>query len=371
MPADWELFPAGEAPALGCLAIAPSRDAAEPDIAFIVAPTERVMRNLLRMLPRGRQFMLYTSGNWCERLIREFFSVEACGEGTGHCWARGTKRGFAGSSVSPLSSVTGKKNMVLEEFRRLDSLKARLEEGRIVLEGALCVARAIRDGLPVEAILHTPACAENAEEAGIIKSAEKEKIRCYAASAGLIASVTDVRPVPRLLAIAHVALPSSHELHLPAQGVILLVDEVSNPDNLGMVLRTADAAGTEAVVVLGNGASPFHKNCLRSARGAVGRIPLFRCSDAAAFLSELRRQGFHVVGSSARQSKSLYDADLPSPMALVVGSESEGIGPEVLSYCGETVRIPMAPGQSSLNVAVAAGVLLFEWRRRNRPFLLA
>jgi len=77
------------------------------------------------------------------------------------------------------------------------------------------------------------------------------------------------------------------------------------------------------------------------------------------------------MGSSARQSQNLFDADMPSPMVLIVGSESDGIRPEILAQCQKTVRIPMAPGQSSLNVAVAAGVLLFEWRRRNRSFLLA
>jgi TrmH family RNA methyltransferase len=131
-----------------------------------------------------------------------------------------------------------------------------------------------------------------------------------------------------------------------------------------MVLRTADAAGVDSVVVAGAQADPLHKNCVRAARGAVGRIPIFGCSDLPAWLVDLCPAGIRVVGTTAHAPRSLFDALMPLPLAVVVGNEQRGISQAVLEVCTDRVHIPMAPGQDSLNVGVATGVVLYELVRR-------
>ena len=103
---------------------------------------------------------------------------------------------------------------------------------------------------------------------------------------------------------------------------------------------------------------------MRAARGAVGRLPIFRCADLPAWVAGLREQGFRVLGATAHGDAGLYDVDLAPPLALVVGNEETGITPATRAACTARVAIPMAPGQDSLNVGVAAGVLLFELARR-------
>jgi TrmH family RNA methyltransferase len=153
------------------------------------------------------------------------------------------------------------------------------------------------------------------------------------------------------------------DLDLSAGSALLIADSIANPDNLGMVLRTAEAAAVDSVVFIGEGASPFHKNCVRAARGAVGRSSLAYCESPEVYFRQLIAAGFEILGATARANKNLYDFELAAPLALVVGNENEGIREEILELCTNLVKIPMAPGQSSLNVAVATGIILYELAR--------
>ena len=96
----------------------------------------------------------------------------------------------------------------------------------------------------------------------------------------------------------------------------------------------------------------------------MGRLPIYFCHDAPAYLRRLRQSAFRVLGATSRAETDLYSCDLRPPIALVVGNEQTGISPPLLELCSERVRVPMAPGQDSLNVGVAAGVLLYELLRQ-------
>lgn len=183
------------------------------------------------------------------------------------------------------------------------------------------------------------------------------------ASAGLMGTLTPTRPLPAVIAAVRLRLAEASELRTSPTSLLLVAEDLQNPDNLGMVLRTADAAGVEAVVVAGDASDPLHRNCVRAARGAVGRIPIFACADLPSWLADLRRRGFQVIGASAHADVSLFACALRPPIAMVVGNEEHGVSRPVLDTCTDTVRIPMAPGQDSLNVAVAAGVLVYELQR--------
>jgi TrmH family RNA methyltransferase len=177
-------------------------------------------------------------------------------------------------------------------------------------------------------------------------------------------TLTPTRPLPPVIAAVRLRLRDATELDTGPDTVLLVTEDLQNPDNLGMVLRTADAAGVAAVVVAGEASDPLHRNCVRAARGAVGRIAIFTCADLPAWLADLGGRGFQVVGATAHADLSLFECRLRTPIAIVVGNEEHGVTRRALDACTERVRIPMAPGQDSLNVGVAAGVLLYDLQRR-------
>jgi RNA methyltransferase, TrmH family len=261
--------------------------------------------------------------------------------------------------------VAAKDTPAVQRLRALREPAVRRAEASFVAEGPTLVRRAMQDKLPVEAVLCLNAFAAAPEGREIADACGREGIACYRCSDGLMGTITSSRPLPAVMAAVHFRLGDVGVLRPPRSSILLVAENLQNPDNLGMVLRTADGAGAGAVVVTEDGVDPLHKNCVRAARGAVGRIPLYSCADLPGWLGELSRSGFASLGATAHADADLYAQTLDLPLAFVVGNEETGLRPETLAACTSRVRIPMAPGQSSLNVGVAAGVLLFEFVRRS------
>jgi TrmH family RNA methyltransferase len=139
---------------------------------------------------------------------------------------------------------------------------------------------------------------------------------------------------------------------------------VRDPGNLGSLLRTAEAAGATGVVSLRGGADPFRDKALRGSMGSVFRLPVLHGLDAAAVIAFARRHRLQLVIADGGGDRVHTQADLRKPLALVVGAEAAGVPPELLAAADARVRIPLRAPVESLNVAVAAGVLLFEAQRQ-------
>ena len=145
---------------------------------------------------------------------------------------------------------------------------------------------------------------------------------------------------------------------------LLVLDGVEDPRNLGACLRTADAAGIDAVVVPKAHSAPLTAAAIKAATGAVETVPLVRAPNLARTLTWLKEAGVWVVGADAGAPQSLYAAKLAPPVALVLGGEGRGLRRLTRDTCDELVSIPMAGAVASLNVSVATGIVLFELLRQ-------
>ena len=144
----------------------------------------------------------------------------------------------------------------------------------------------------------------------------------------------------------------------------LVLDSVQDPRNLGACLRSADAAGVDAVVIPRRRAASLTPAALKAASGAAATVPLVRVANLAGTLRWLRHAGVWIAGADAGASKTIYQAGLQLPLALVVGGEGTGLRRLTRKLCDETMSIPMRGVVESLNVSVAVGVMLFELRRQ-------
>ena len=142
--------------------------------------------------------------------------------------------------------------------------------------------------------------------------------------------------------------------------LLLVLDGVQDPHNLGACLRTADAAGVAAVVVPRDRAAGLSATVRKVASGAAEHVPLVQVVNLARTLRDLRDRGLWIVGADAAAERTVYDADLKGPLAIVSGSEGTGLRRLTREHCDLLVRIPMSGSVASLNVSVATGVLLFE-----------
>ena len=161
---------------------------------------------------------------------------------------------------------------------------------------------------------------------------------------------------------------ASLEQTATGRGLHVVLDGVEDPHNLGAIVRTAHAAGAAAVVIPERRAAGLTETVARTASGALAYLPVVRVTNISRALEELKERGYWIYGLDERGDQAYDRVDFNAPTAIVLGGEGRGLHQTVARHCDALVSIPMASGATggvaSLNVSVAAGVVLFEWRRR-------
>jgi 23S rRNA (guanosine2251-2'-O)-methyltransferase len=147
-------------------------------------------------------------------------------------------------------------------------------------------------------------------------------------------------------------------------GILVVLDGVEDPHNLGAVIRTAHAAGASGVVIPERRAANVTDVVAKAAAGALEYLPVVRVTNINRTLEELKERGYWIYGLDERGSEDYDRIQYSAPTALVLGAEGKGLHEQVRKHCDVLVRIPLAGKISSLNVSVAAGIVLFEWKRR-------
>lgn len=217
---------------------------------------------------------------------------------------------------------------------------------------------------------------ENPRVQAVISEARKAGIEIQAANRARLTQISGearhqgiVAEVSRSTVMDEGALRTMIEERLQrADGgrvVLLLLDGIQDPHNLGACLRTADAAGVDAVVVPRQGAAGLGPTVSKVAAGAAEQLPFVPVANLGKVVQWLSGYGVRCIGTSDRAESSLFDADLTGSVALVMGREHTGLSKAITSRCDLLVSLPMQGAVSSLNVSVATGICLYEMVRQN------
>jgi 23S rRNA (guanosine2251-2'-O)-methyltransferase len=158
----------------------------------------------------------------------------------------------------------------------------------------------------------------------------------------------------------------AYELAAAPEPLLVCLDQVTDPRNLGAVCRSAEGAGATGVVLPAHGSARVTAAVCRASAGAVEHLPVAVVTNLARFLSEVKGDDFWVIGADALDGRPMWAADLTGGLGLVLGAEGRGLRPLVRRTCDALVSIPLAGSVESLNVSVAAAVLLYEARRQRR-----
>jgi TrmH family RNA methyltransferase len=264
--------------------------------------------------------------------------------------------------VSP-DRITSTSNDRIKTLVRLRSRRERDRTGRFLVEGFRELSRAADAGIDLVEVYACPDLYLGGNEAALAE-------RCAAAGA----EVTDVAEAPfrkasyrdrpeGLLAVARQFDVSLGHLALPPVPLLLVAESIEKPGNLGTMLRTADAAGADAVVVCDPATDPFNPNVVRASLGTLFAVPLAVASTPEA-ITWLDDRGIPTFAATPAGDLPHFEADLAGPAALVVGSEQYGLTGEWLEAATRRVVIPMPGSVDSLNAAMSAGILLFEALRQ-------
>lgn len=142
--------------------------------------------------------------------------------------------------------------------------------------------------------------------------------------------------------------------------LIMVLDRITDVRNFGAIARSAEVAGVHALVIPEKGSAQINSDAVKTSAGALNFLPVCRVKNLYYTVKDLKKMGLHIVSASEKTERTMYDADFSLPTAIVVGSEEDGISKELLGISDELISIPMSGNIESLNVSVAAGVLIYE-----------
>ena len=203
---------------------------------------------------------------------------------------------------------------------------------------------------------------EAARQAVPVRSVNPRELARHAPAQNTQGVVAAVRRPPTIPLAELLAVASSEE-HVP---LLLVLDQIQDPQNLGAILRTADAARVDGVVLPQRRSAPLSGVAAKTSAGAIHHLPIAEVSNLARALQEVRDRGIWTVGLDESADLTAYDVDLSVPLAVVVGSEGTGLRRLTRDHCDLIVSLPMAGRVASLNASVAAGIALYEVVRQRR-----
>jgi RNA methyltransferase, TrmH family len=256
---------------------------------------------------------------------------------------------------------------------RLKRLRAALRnggpdaQGRVRIEGPKLVSEAVQSDLRVEEVFVSQSCRCDPGIQTLLQQIPGAPDIVEVADR-LFPSIVGTESPQGLLAIAR--LPSSQlDTLLRNASMLLVACELQDPGNLGTLLRSAEAFGVEGVLLSQTSVNPWNEKVIRASAGSIFRIPCFGGLKSIELLRSLQRNGFRFVAAMPNGAIDFRRADYKGRLALILGNEARGLGEEVLAWVQTKVHIPMAATIESLNVSVAASIILCEAARQRMAAL--
>jgi TrmH family RNA methyltransferase len=268
--------------------------------------------------------------------------------------------------MDPISSLSNPK---IKQARALRQRKARQEAGLFLVEGIWHVGEAaeaaLSGNLTLQSILYAPALLKSNFANELLSRLERDGIACYAVTPEVFASLADKENPQGILAIASPRKWSLTDLSAGnfTRGVALVSPQ--DPGNVGTILRTIDSVGASGLLLLESSVDLYHPSAVRASMGALFWLPVVNASFES-FVQWAHAGGYHIFGTSAHGDQDYIEVTYEEPHILLLGSERAGLTHEQAAVCHHLLRMPMLGRVTSLNLAVAAGVLLYEVLAKRR-----
>lgn len=254
--------------------------------------------------------------------------------------------------------ITSAQNPRVKHIVKLrDDKKTRNEDGLLLVEGFDEIQLALAAG-------HTPQTLLSAPELGS-RSATFSARETLSVSRAVFEKISHRENPDGWMGIFPIPQTSLNDLKLSKTPLIIVAESIEKPGNLGAILRTADAAGVDALLVCNPRVDVWNPNVVRASRGAAFSVPIVACENAEA-LKWLKGGAIRIAAASPSAEEIYSDVDLKSPVAIVVGTEDEGLSDFWMSNADVKVKIPMMGKVNSLNVSVSTALILYEAMRQRR-----
>ena len=259
-----------------------------------------------------------------------------------------------------MQTITSKDNELIKHIRKLKDKKYRDESNEYVVEGVKLVEEAVKENAKIKQII---VCEDTTRTYEIPTHIMLEiaKYECISVSDKIFNIITQVTNPQGIMAIIEKNAQNAKIDY--TQDIIVVLDDVQDPGNLGTILRTVDSIGLNQIIVSKGTADAFNSKVVRSAMGAIFRIKIIEVENLAQAIKEMRKHHFKLMVTSLQTKNSIYDIDFYKKI-IVIGNEANGVSKEIQDMADEKAKIPMLGRTESLNASVAAGVVMYEYVRQ-------
>ena len=256
--------------------------------------------------------------------------------------------------------ITSKDNEFVKHVKKLKEKKYIDQSQEFIIEGIKLVKEAIEEKANIKQII----ICDNCEDTGIIPKDlmyEIAKYNCIYVTENILKTMSDVNAPQGIMAIIG---RNNKEKDIDySQDIIVALDDIQDPGNLGTILRTVDSIGLNQILVSKGTADCYNPKVVRSTMGAIFRIKIIECEDLEQTLKETQKNNFKLVVSSLQTNNCLYDINFDKKV-IIIGNEANGVEPQIQEMADEKIKIPMLGKTESLNASVATGIILYEYVRQ-------
>ncbi|HZD11657.1 MAG TPA: RNA methyltransferase [Candidatus Binatia bacterium] len=259
--------------------------------------------------------------------------------------------------------ISSHRNAVVKRVRKLQQKKYRQREGAFFLEGIRVVLAALEQRAPVEMLIYAPELLTSNLALQAIEEQRALGREVVATTADIFRSLSGRDNPVGLGAVVSARIEALESLHVSQRDIYVAVEDISDPGNLGTIVRTVDAVGGAGLILVGQTTDPFHPTAVKASMGALFNVPVTAVESLDELWPWAQEYRLQTIATSAHAAQSFWEAPYRLPALLLFGSESEGLSSAVQQRADLAVVIPMMGISSSLNLAVAAGMLLYELRR--------
>lgn len=256
--------------------------------------------------------------------------------------------------------ISSKDNEFVKHIKKLKDKKYRDINKEFIIEGIKMIKEAIEEKAEIKQIV----VCDNCQNCDIIPKElmyEIAKYECIYVTEKIFNSITEVNTPQGILAIIG---RNTTETEIDyTQDIIVALDDIQDPGNLGTILRTVDSVGLNQILVSKNTADSYNPKVVRSTMGAIFRVKIIECEDLEKRLKEVKRHKYNLVITSLQTENSIYNLDF-NKKVIVIGNEANGVKKEIQDIADVKIKIPMLGKTESLNAAVATGIVLYEYVRQ-------
>ena len=256
--------------------------------------------------------------------------------------------------------ISSKDNEFIKHIKKLKDKKYRDINKEFIIEGIKLIKEAIEEKAEIKQIV----ICDNCQNSDIIPKElmyEIAKYECVYVTENIFKTISDVNTPQGILAIIG---RNAREAEIDyTQDIIVALDDIQDPGNLGTILRTVDSIGLNQILVSKGTADSYNPKVVRSTMGAIFRVKIIECEDLEKTLKEVKKHKFELVITSLQTENSIYDVDY-NKKVIVIGNEANGVEQKIQDMADIKVKIPMLGKTESLNASVATGIVLYEYVRQ-------